>query len=272
MRIAEEVHRALRGRPGRFAIYGRNLVSNETILVGDTDTMPAESAAKTFILVHYARLVNEGVLDPTSRVAYTPSDHCLGSGVLRFLSTGLTLSLDDLAWLMIIISDNLATHLMLETVGGPPAVNDRMAELGLTSARLNTRFSHTEMMTDEPFSTSTAHDLAEIYCHLDDRCRTILFRQQFVDYLPRRLPHASQAEDFGITMPVRVFNKTGGGLGTCTDSGLFETDDSCWVVGAMAADQQDFASRADDSAPTAFADIGEIFYQHWGQTEPRQPM
>src|SRR5580704_16991667 len=134
MRIDEEIDQALDGRPGRFAIYGRNLLSNETVVVGDTNSMPAESAAKTFILVHYSRLVNEGRLDPTSRVTYTPSDLCLGSGALRFLSTGLTLSLDDLAWLMIIVSDNLATHLMLRTVGGPAAVNKRNTELELSSA------------------------------------------------------------------------------------------------------------------------------------------
>ena len=65
-------------------------------------------------------------------------------------------------------------------------------------------------------------------------------------------------------MPVRVYNKTGGGLGTCVDSGRFETDDAAWIVAAQATDQQDFASRADDAAPSAFADIGELLYQRWG--------
>jgi len=44
------------------------------------------------------------------------------------------------------------------------------------------------------------------------------------------------------------------------DSGLFETATASWVVAAMARDQTDFASRADDAAPTAFAHIGELLY------------
>jgi hypothetical protein len=142
-----------------------------------------------------------------------------------------------------------------------------MAGLGLTTAYLNPAFSHapSEMQGGELlFGSSTPRDLAEVYTHLDERCRKILFRQQFVDYLPRTLPHASMSTDWGFEMPVRVFNKTGGGLGTCTDSGLFETDTAKWIVGAQAMDQQDFASRPGDAAPSAFAEIGQLLFDRWG--------
>jgi hypothetical protein len=118
----------------------------------------------------------------------------------------------------------------------------------------------------QPFSTSSPRDLAEVYTQLDDRCRAILFQQQHLIGLPRRLPHAALAADFGITMPVRVYNKTGNGLGNFIDSGLVETDTASWVVAAMATEQTDFASRPDDSAPTAFGEIGERLYQAWAQS------
>lgn len=50
---------------------------------------------------------------------------------------------------------------------------------------------------------------------------------------------------------------------TFIDSGLFETDASSWVVAAMAAEQTDFASRPDDTAPAAFREIGELLYDAW---------
>ena len=128
---------------------------------------------------------------------------------------------------------------------------------------MNPQFSH-QVIDEEPFGTATPRDLAEVYTHLDERCREKLFRQQFVDFLPRRLPHAYQSLDFDFLMPVRVFNKTGGGLGTCVDSARFETDDAAWIVAAIATEQLDFASRADDVAPTAFADIGALLYERWG--------
>jgi hypothetical protein len=70
--------------------------------------------------------------------------------------------------------------------------------------------------------------------------------------------------DLGFDLPVRVYNKTGNGVGRCIDSGLFETHDTAWVVAAMASEQTDFANRADDIAPTAFAQIGELLYNAWG--------
>lgn len=263
MSVADDVRAIVSERPGIFGIYARNLGTGETVEIDADRLLPTESAAKTFMLVHYAGLVTEGKLDPNRRITITPEDHALGSGVLRFLAPGLQPTLDDLAWLMVIVSDNLATDVVLREIGGADAVNDAMAKLGLETALVNPAFSH-QIIDEAPFGTSTPHDLAEVYTHLDERCRDMLFRQQFLEFLPRRLPHAYQSVDFDFLMPVRVFNKTGGGLGTCVDSGLFETDDAAWIVAAQATDQQDFASRADDSAPSAFADIGELLYQQWG--------
>jgi hypothetical protein len=65
-------------------------------------------------------------------------------------------------------------------------------------------------------------------------------------------------------MPVRVYNKTGNGAGRFVDSGRFETDTSSWIVAAMSDEQTDFATRPDDSAPTAFGMIGELLYDAWG--------
>jgi hypothetical protein len=63
--------------------------------------MATEGAAKTFILVHYAALVAAGACDPTARVELGDEHRLLGTGVLRYLASGLSPTLDDLAWLMI---------------------------------------------------------------------------------------------------------------------------------------------------------------------------
>ena len=266
MTLEQDVRAVVSDRPGTFGIYARNLTTNETVGVNADLVLPTESAAKTFILVRYAALVAAGTLDPARRIEMTADDAAYGSGVLRYLAPGLQPTLDDYAWLMIIVSDNIATQVVLRAVGGADAVNATTAGFELITAHVNPAFSHapTESMSDELFGSSTPCDLAEIYTHLDERCREILFRQQFVDFLPRTLPHASQSKDWGFDMPVRVFNKTGSGLGNCIDSGRFETDDTAWIVAAMATGQQDFAMRPDDATPSAFAEIGMLLYERWG--------
>jgi beta-lactamase class A len=265
--LADEIRGAISGRPGLFGVYARNLGTNEIVEIDADRVQHAESAAKTFILVHYARLVASGAIDPTARVRLDSTNRYIGTGVLRYLADGLEPTLADLAWLMIIVSDNTATAMLMLSIGGPADVNATMRRLGYPTACLNESITFEGALGGEPFSTSSARDLAEVYTQLDERCRELLFRQQHLIGLPRRLPHVSHAVDVGITMPVRVFNKTGNGLGTFIDSGLFETDAAAWVVATMAAQQTDFASRPDDNAPIAFGVIGELLYEAWGQTE-----
>jgi beta-lactamase class A len=215
--------------------------------------------------VYYLRLVSSGAVDPASRIRLDDGIRQIGTGVLRFLADGLEPTLDDLAWLMIIISDNTATAMLMQSIGGQADVNAAMRAMGYPTANLNESITVESALAGEPFSSSSPRDLAEIYTQLDDRSLAMLFRQQHLIGLPRRLPHMSHAVDVGITMPVRVYNKTGNGAGTFVDSGLFETDTCSWVVAAMAAEQTDFASRADDFAPTAFGEIGEMLYDAWTQ-------
>ena len=265
MTLQDGIAAVVAGRPGRFGIYARNLQTDETVAVDADVVMPAESAAKTFVLLHYFDLVDKGAVEPTTRVRLEGSNRFIGTGVLRYLADGIEPTLDDLAWLMIVVSDNTATAMLMQAIGAPADVNAAMRDLGYPDAKLNESITLETAMAGEPFSTSTPHDLAEVYTHVDDRARAILYRQQHLIGLPRRLPHMSHAIDVGVTMPVRVYNKTGNGAGTFVDSGLFETDHAAWVVAAMATEQTDFAARPDDVAPAAFGEVGELLYLAWGR-------
>jgi beta-lactamase class A len=133
--LATDVEAVIDSKPGVFGFYARNLNTGETIDINADCVLPAESAAKTFILVYYSRLVASGAIDPTMRVTLDDEHRYIGTGVLRFLGSGLAPTLDDLAWLMIIVSDNTATEVLYRMVGGPAAVNARMTALGLRSTR-----------------------------------------------------------------------------------------------------------------------------------------
>lgn len=262
--LVDSINEVLRGRPGTFGVYARNLTTGQVVGVDADRVLPAESTIKTAILLHYERCIDAGTLDPKYRVDFDSARRFDGSGVLRYLDDGLRPTLDDLAWLMIIVSDNSATAMLVEALGGPAEVNTTAAQLGCPTAQLNESITLERALAGESFSWSSPRDLAELYSHLGQRARSILFRQQHLLGLPRRLPHLAYAADVDITMPIRVFNKTGNGMGRFIDSGLFETDTAGWIIAAMSDEQTDFASRPDDSAPSAFGAIGELLYNAWG--------
>ena len=264
MPIQERIENVLSDTAGTFGVYARNLGTDEVVDINAFHVLPTESAAKVFILLYYRRLVESGGCDPAQRIELTDDDRYWGTGVLRYLGAGIRPTLDDLAWLMVIVSDNTATAMLLQAIGDQDTVNAAMHDLGLHSARLNPDITVETAMAGETFATATPRDLAEAFTFLDDHAKEMLFRQQDQISLPRRLPQTALASDVDIEMPLRVYNKTGNGPGTCIDSGLFETATASWVVAAMASDQTDFASRADDYAPTAFVRIGELLYDAWG--------
>jgi beta-lactamase class A len=261
MGLSDDLRRILTPLSGTFGIFARNLGTGEVVEVNAHQVLPTESAAKTFILLHHSRLVRAGDCDPSRRVVLPDNFRLNGTGVLRYLSPGLSLCLDDLAWLMTIVSDNVATALLMLEVGGPEAVNETMADLGLATARLA---SFEDMLAGAPFGTSTARDLAEAFTHLDHSCREKLARQQDLIGLPRRLDWSPYSVDLGVTLPVQVFNKTGVGPTNFIDSGLFETDSASWIAAAMASELPPRSTRPDDPTASAFGEIGQILYRTWG--------
>jgi beta-lactamase family protein len=255
--LGDELQAMVDGRAGTWGVYARHLGTGETVAIRADDVMPAQSALKVGILLTYTKAIRLGRDDPDRRVGLQPGDHELGSGVLRYLAPGLSPTLDDLAWLMIVVSDNIATRALVRELGGPEVVEAEMDALGLPHLRL--RASPED--ADYNFM-ATPHDLAEVYTHLDEHARRILYRVEKVDFLARRVPHVHDAIDWGLTAPVRVYAKAGWGL-ECVDAGLFETDDSAWIVAAMAKDLPDLWHRPDDDGPRTLADIGERIYNAW---------
>ncbi len=88
------------------------------------------STLKVPLLVELYRQVDAGIIDVNQRIELTEALRVPGSGVLKELSSGLKPTVHDLAMLMIIISDNTATDILYNRVGGDN-INSTMRQLGL---------------------------------------------------------------------------------------------------------------------------------------------
>jgi beta-lactamase class A len=128
-RILEDI---LDGRDGTFAVMARDLKTGEEVSVNPDVLVPTASVFKVPVLVEVFRKAHLGLLNLHDRHELTEEDKCPGSGVLKELLPGVQLTYEDLAVLMIIISDNTATDLCLDAVGVDD-VNATMRKLGLTN-------------------------------------------------------------------------------------------------------------------------------------------
>lgn len=123
-------------------------------------TFATASTIKLSILYELFKQAEEGRL-ALDEVRPLDRRHAVGgSGVLSQLTTP-ALSLRDYATLMIILSDNTATNVVIDAVG-MKNVTDRMAGLGLKETKLRRRMIDAEAARRGDENVSTAGELARL--------------------------------------------------------------------------------------------------------------
>jgi beta-lactamase class A len=113
--------------------------SGRRVSFNGRDRFPMASTYKIAIAVQVLTLVDRGELDLERMVAVQREDLHPGSGVLTKLMNkqGLSLSIGNLFEIMMTISDNSATDLLLNLAGGPGVVTARMKALGIADLRID---------------------------------------------------------------------------------------------------------------------------------------
>lgn len=123
------------GFPGHVFLYAKNLKTGADYSLTATDPVRTASTIKLAIMAECFFENADGKLDFDERLELTTASKVTGSGVLSELSSGDQLPIRDLIHLMIVVSDNTATNMILNRITGE-AVNARMARLGLTQTRV----------------------------------------------------------------------------------------------------------------------------------------
>jgi len=120
---------------GKVSLFAKNLDTGATYDLGGDNRVRTASTIKIAIMVEAFARVAEGKAKWTDEVVLTAAKKVSGSGVLQELSDGLKLTLRDAVTLMMIVSDNTATNLVLDVLT-TDAVNARMDSLGLKQTRV----------------------------------------------------------------------------------------------------------------------------------------
>src|SRR5687768_4581305 len=132
-RLESEITRLAKISGGTVGVGVIHLETGRELFINRSEPFPMASTFKVPVAVELLTRVDKGTVRLDSMITLKESDLHPGSGTLTqlFNKPGVSLSLRNLLELMLIISDNSATDLVLKAAGGGKSVNARLAALGV---------------------------------------------------------------------------------------------------------------------------------------------
>lgn len=118
-------------------VYAYEPATGKYVDVDGHQSIAAASIIKLPILIALLQEMDKGTLKPSDKVYITKDLIGGGSGILQWRSPGTQLTLGEATQLMIKISDNTATNIVVNALGGMDNVNQRFVKMNLNITRMN---------------------------------------------------------------------------------------------------------------------------------------
>ena len=133
--LDETLANRIEGFDGKVTLYAKNLDTGATVGIAESEPVRTASTIKLPIMAATFNAVSRGKAKWTELLTLTATEKVSGSGVMGSeLSDGIQLPLQDVLHLMIVLSDNTATNMILERITAD-AVNAYLDKIGLKTTR-----------------------------------------------------------------------------------------------------------------------------------------
>ena len=220
-----------RNLDGVLGVAILDLTTGQKYFLHADEVLPTASSIKIAILAELYRQAQQGKIKLGDFYTLQSSDLVGGSGIAGALTPGVTrLTIRDVAALMISVSDNSATNIIIDRVG-LENVNALLDSLGLMHTRLRRKMMDVKAAAEGRENIATPREMVQL---LEDLYRGKVLNKQMTDdfftllsvhkesYIPRELP-----ED------LRIANKPGELEGVRNDSGVVFTGNRPFAISVM---------------------------------------
>ena len=267
-RLHVRIRQLVNAHKGKAAVAIVNLRTGETFDVNADEPMPTASLIKLPVMIEVYQQVAEGKIKLTDPITLRKEDEVPGSGVLTDLFTpGITFPLRDAVRLMIDVSDNTATNLVLDKIGiGSTA--KRMEAWGYPNTKIHSKSFRrdTSVFPDRSkrfgLGSTTAREMVQILQKLYEgklvspmACKemiAILKRCDDRDKFPRLLPAT-----------VSVAHKTGWVSDVSTDAGILYWKKGPVALCVLTSNNEDRRWAVDNAAHLFCANVAKIVYDEF---------
>ncbi|WP_343216133.1 serine hydrolase [Clostridium mobile] len=185
---------------GTCGVIIKNKNTGEYFEYNEEEVFPSASIIKLSILLELFKRVERGEINLKDRVAIRDEDKVGGFGILKDLDSELNVTIKDLATLMIILSDNVATNMLIDILN-MDSINNTVKDLGMKDTVLGRKMMDGEAKKRGIDNYTSAKDtliilesylnsskVAELSSNTQDIILDILIKQQCNNKLPLLMP------------------------------------------------------------------------------------
>ncbi|MFM2431892.1 MAG: hypothetical protein RLZZ511_3105 [Cyanobacteriota bacterium] len=244
----------------RAGIMLLDLDTNAYIDINATEVFPAASTIKFPILVAFFQDVDQGKIKLTETLTMKQENIATEAGDMQYQPVGSTFSALETATQMMVASDNTATNMLIDRLGGMNALNQRFKSWGLSATLLNA------VLPDiKATNTTSPKDMASLISQVQNgKLMSMKSRDRLLDIM-RRIENDTLLPQ-GLDKGATIAHKTGT-LGLFVgDIGLIDTPNGKRYLASVLVKRQ----RDDIGAERLIQQISKLAYQQFTQSDTSQ--
>jgi beta-lactamase class A len=281
--LGEQVRAIAVEHHGDVALFAENLKTHETVAISPDTPVQTASVIKLAILYEALEQVRSGKAHFDDKITLTAADQVGGSGLLRVFDAPLSLTLKDVLTMMIVMSDNSATNLVIDHLG-LENIDARIAKLGLKDTYLYKKVftpapAGVAMPADQKkfgLGKTTAREMAMVMtkiarCELaepggqtqadDSKLCQVALKMLHVQFYRSAIPRYLDGMP-GATSD-SIANKTGSLDAVRNDVAAISTKNGMVIISAFTFNNKDRSWGAEQEGELTIAKLARAIIQSW---------
>ena len=231
MKLEKSILDIDRGLDGVMGVAIVDLTDGHKYLLHANDVYPQASSIKICVLAELYRQAQQGKLKLTDLYTVNAADLVQDSDIMGGLTPGVTqITLRDLATMMVAVSDNSATNVLIDRVG-MENVNAFLNAQGLRDTRLRRKMMDLEGAAEGRENVSTPNEMLNLLAALYRS--QVLNKEMTADFFKVLSTHKDSWIPRNLPDDLKIADKPGALEGVRNDSGVIFVDKRPYVLCVM---------------------------------------
>jgi len=231
MKLENSINQIDRSLDGVMGVAVLDLTDGHRYFLHANDVFPQASSIKICVLAELYRQAQQGKLKLTDLYTVNAADLVPDSDIMGGLTPGVTrVTLRDLATMMVAVSDNSATNVLIDRVG-MDNVNALLNSLGLHETRLRRKMMDLKAATEGRENVSTPTEMMNL---LEALYRGKVLNQEMTeDFFKVLATHKDSWIPRDLPDGLKIADKPGALEGVRNDSGVIFVEKRPYILCVM---------------------------------------